>query len=322
MAIPLSARSCKYEPGFRGAKGHGVYDALLLPRVQEMRCDVCDGDLKGYEGWVYRSADLYRSAERAKSAVGHTAIDIRRRTAAQGMFYLEESLTCPDGLGGELRVPGGVEPEVIAILDLARGQGLRLGHGRSKGMGRVSLEFREGPNPSYEQPPLLERIEGMQAKLRQTADHKEDAAFSVTFRSRTILLDDYLRFRSRVTLEDLGGGRADKLGALLGQFRPATRFTRTDWVHGWSSTTKLPKTPDLAVAAGACFLLVRRGRPLSPDETAVLCDGLEAVEASGVGERLTEGFGRVAFCDPFHWSQEYERGSVESETLSTNCVLH
>jgi hypothetical protein len=177
-------------------------------------------------------------------------------------------------------------------------------------------------SPADEQPPLIERIRGMQAKLRETPDHAGDAAFSVTFRARAILLDDYLRFRSRVTLEDLGGARADRLGVLLKGFRPATRFTRTDWVYGWSAGARLPKSPDLAVAAGACFLFVRRGSPLSEDEIAVLCDGLEEFEASGLGERLEEGFGRVVICDPFHWSEEYERGSVESETLSTHYVLH
>jgi hypothetical protein len=46
------------------------------------------------------------------------------------------------------------------------------------------------------------------------------------------------------------------------------------------------------------------------------------LEIFGIGERGVEGFGRVVFCDPFHWRSDYERVIRAPDGGSEHYVLH
>jgi hypothetical protein len=338
VSIPLSARTCKYGKGFRSEMGlHGVYDLLLPGGTPKLTCDwqvpdpngmrSCDGDLDRFYGWMIPGAERPRP-KLEKLASGHTAIDICTRTAAPGLFFLEESISAPDGFAGELIAWGGDMAGLEALLGTAATKGVRIGHGVRKGMGWGSLESRADYRPGDPPVPLADRIRGLQDALNSRPGYEECAGLSVTLRSRAILMDNYLRFRSRVETGDLleatqlHGGEAAGLQNLLSDFVPEEWFTATSWAHGWNAASGLPRSPDLAIEAGACFLFLRKGRPLDDAEIEAFAGALETLEIFGIGERGVEGFGRVVFCDPFHWRSDYERVIRAPDGGSEHYVLH
>lgn len=337
VSIPLSARSCKYGKGFRSEVRlgrHGVFDLLLPGGTPKLRCDFpdpngmrpCGGDLERYGGWMIPGAEKPRP-RLEKLATGHTAIDIRTRTAAPGLFYVEENITVPDGFAGEL-IAWGEQADLKALLGKAATNGLRIGHGVRKGMGWVSLESRTDYQPGDPPVPLADRIRGLQEALNSRPGYERYAGLSVTLKSRAILLDDYLRFRSQVETGDLmeaarlHGGDAAGLKHLLSDFVLKEWFTATSWAHGWNAVSGLPRSPDLTIDAGACFLFLREDRPLDVAEIEAFAGCLETLETFGIGERGVEGFGRVAFCDPFHWRSDYERVIGEPDGCREHYVLH
>jgi len=307
--ISLSARSCKYAKGFRNPQKHGVYDVLLAEA--ELKCDECEGEMKAFGGWLKRGGG-YSEPDKAKNAVGHAAIAIETRTAAAGLYYLEENVRSKDGFTGELISWGPHEAALEDVLTKAAKDGLRLGHGKSKGTGWADVEVRKNFQPGNSLAPPGERIRGMQRRVN-------DAAISVTLKSRAILLDEYLRFRSGIEVEDLSEA-APGLSDVLKSFTVTRQFAATDTVYGWNAESKMPRSPDVAVRAGASFLLTRE-RPLDEAEIAVLEQGAAVLETYGIGERCVEGFGRVIMCDPFHWRGEYER-TGKSAGDCKDYVLH
>src|SRR5437588_10164803 len=116
-------------------------------------------------------------------------------------------------------------------------------------------------------------------------------------------------------MNDLLEAAGEEFRAAVG-FELTRRFSGIEWVFGWNPTAGLPKTPDLAVRAGAAFLFERRGTPLETEELAVLGRVMETIEATGIGERRAEGFGRVIFCDAFHWRGEYKRDGGNASATS------
>lgn len=321
--IPLSARGCKYGEGFLdGMNGHGVYDALLPGFAHDTCCHICRGELKGRRGWMLCGAG-FEFAHAEKHALGHTAVDIETRTAAPGLYYLEESVVARDGFIGEILVypPGTIFDQLRA---LAVAGGLRIGHGRSKGMGSAHVFVRDAPASAL--PSIDERLRGMQTELNRRPGMLHAAGFSITLRSRAVLLDDYLRFRTGVEIADLveaagAFGGAALFARTLSGFQLAAAFTETERVFGWNEVSGMPRSPDLAVRGGAAFLFIRDDQPLAGAEVEALAQGFETVEARGIGERTGEGYGRIAICDPFHWRGEHERGG-EFAPDGARYILH
>src|SRR5207247_1641884 len=140
--------------------------------------------------------------------------------------------------------------------------------------------------PGIEDEPTDDRLRGLQKELGLRSGFENAAGFSVTLRSRAILLDDYLRFRSQLEVADLVEAaslscppeEASAFRKTLRGFKPAAHFIHTDPVYGWNGSSGMPRSPDIAVRAGASFLFVRQDQPLAASEIAVLASGFEAVE--------------------------------------------
>jgi hypothetical protein len=165
-------------------------------------CDLCGGELQPHSGWMLYGSG-YEEVCGSKSANGHTAIDIVTRTASQGLYFLEEFVRSGEGFAGEMLAWDDQRAELGALLQQAAKEGLRIGHGKHKGMGWVQVEWEEGFRLGGPSLPVEDRIRGMQKRLRSTPGYENSAGFSVTLQSRTILLDEYLRFRSRLRVSDL-----------------------------------------------------------------------------------------------------------------------
>jgi hypothetical protein len=107
--------------------------------------------------------------------------------------------------------------------------------------------------------------------------------------SDVIIHDDMFRYRGRLDeewlLEELGLEGASLI------FLSASLRRVTSWNALWG----LPRADDWAIALGSVFLL---GLPRKLEDLDL--KRLQALEENGTGRRLSEGFGRIRFADPFH----------------------
>jgi CRISPR-associated Csx10 family RAMP protein len=140
-------------------------------------------------------------------------------------------------------------------------------------------------------------------------DPRRSLAFSLTFRTGAVLVDDLLRstldpadiarwlpplpevdepgpWRSRPTV-DVDGGQVRCLAAVTGHER----------VRGWNAAHGLPRQDEWAVARGAVYAYLFEGDADARDRFQ---KRLNRLEHDGVGLRRNEGFGSVVISDEFH----------------------
>ena len=67
-------------------------------------------------------------------------------------------------------------------------------------------------------------------------------------------------------------------------------------LHGWNAAQGLPKPDTIALARGS-VLLFQCDKNLQPE----VFSRLAQIESKGIGERRSEGFGRIAVCYPVHY---------------------
>jgi hypothetical protein len=112
--LPLSARTCKYHPGFKSREGehHGIGDILIwqavfeamldnrvsLPCLYEPRCPECHSEVKPLSGYYEVVTGQYERTTAPVRRISRTAIERRRCVAADRCG--------PAGDPGALAVPG------------------------------------------------------------------------------------------------------------------------------------------------------------------------------------------------------------------------
>jgi len=106
--------------------------------------------------------------------------------------------------------------------------------------------------------------------------------------------------------------RDDKTGAYVATIEPILgkhekAFVRTRVQGGFNRTWNLPLPQTLAIQAGSVFVYKNKSG---------LLDKLKNLETTGIGERLVEGFGRVAI----EWNQEDKICLVKSEPSTPHPV--
>jgi len=175
---------------------------------------------------------------------------------------------------------------------------IRVGTGRTRGLGRVSIKVFDGKR--QELASFRKKLVNFDATLQKQAQEADVQAldsfyFAITLNSPTILCDTFLRYRT--TLD------AATLVRLLE--RPDDRFTRiyqattTQRITGWNELWGTPRTNDHALEMGSTFLFACSH--MLDDE---LLQALYTLEETGLGQRRTEGFGRICISDPFHLEGE------------------
>jgi hypothetical protein len=141
----------------------------------------------------------------------------------------------------------------------------------------------------------------VQAFTQRVSSDRTDATdwyyLPVTLESDTILRDHYL-------LSSSSGDPTETLWRYLPVADPALRqmalhtaVQSTRWLGGWDELRRLPRPPQLAVQQGSVWVYRVPARDDLLD--AALRWWLQA-EADGVGERRSEGFGRVRLLHPVH----------------------
>ncbi len=281
--MPLSARSCKYEPGALAEGGHGIADLLLLGSGPSV-CARCRRPLDYCEGfWLPRER---RSVSPIIRLATRTAIDPRRGTASAGQLYSQRLLAAGQTFTATIEAPSDLAATLEGLI--AESWQASFGTGGSRGQGWATVG-RAAPT-ALELCPVRERFERYAATAGRPV-------LAVTLLSDGLFHDDYLRPASAPDLADL-----TPLGISPGDWRPRPRaFAATREVFGFDGEpVRLPRSERLAVAAGSAFLF----EAASPTRTPQLPEG----NGRGwIGGSHGEGYGSAVLWHPFHLGPEDER---------------
>lgn len=180
-------------------------------------------------------------------------------------------------------------------------QVIRIGTGRTRGLGRVDIETvdmgQQSTSNFEKRLTTFSRAVEAQAQAAQV-QHIAPFYFAITLQSPTILCDAFLRYQK--TLEPA------LLPSLLRlSSSPPYAFERVyhsvgiQRVRGWNELWGTPRPTDYAMEMGSVFLFSCQQKL---DDT--LIRALQTTEERGIGRRLAEGFGRISISDPFHLERE------------------
>lgn len=284
QVIPLSARSCKYEGGFKADKGHGMID-LLLAEEGERKCPKCGQTIDYFEGCYNQTT--YREEEVCTRLITRTAIDPIRGGASSGRLYSQRVIEEGQTFVSTIEITESLLPELKKLTSVKFSAG--IGKGRSRGQGWMEAE-------ECEPPPLLTPASNARERVKRlTRNGRQQLA--VTLLSDAIFQDDYLRDRTApefAHLEPLGI-KPDKW-----ELVPDKTFAASRLVFGFDGKPwNLPRVPRLAVSAGSVFFYRAKEEGMEPD----IPDG----DGIGwVGDNNREGFGQVVICHPFHYELDKE----------------
>ncbi len=328
--LPKTAQSCKRHKGFRFPNdgkndGHGVRDTLIdwalfklvssdvrlsgttrpLAILQRDRNCHCSEGMEHIDGY-YRRSDIkpyHKIAAEVESYTRmqtHTGIDRASGTVQDRILYNRQVFEEGMQFWGQISFPD--EEKLLVQFEefidgISRSNMLRLGTGRTRGMGRVTLntERVEEEQNSFEA--FTKRLATFNDALYKRAHEfgletlPYGYFFALTLHSPLLLCDDLLRYRSTIdtnTLEDL----LDYTVPGLTRIYYATGMQP---VTGWQELWGTPRTREHAIESGSVFLFAY---PSPPDQNVL--EALFALEEQGIGRRRAEGFGRVCVSDTFH----------------------
>ncbi len=315
--LPLSARTCKYHPGFKSREGehHGIGDILIrqavfeamldnrviLPCLYEPRCPKCHSEVKPLSGYYEVVTGQYERTTAPVRRISRTAIERRRCVAADRLLYTLE--TVEPGTQGQppLLFRGTVLCSAAqrAILGHWLSQVKEIGGGRSRGLGNVEVRILSEPEDSL--PGLRERLERFDAAARtEWRFYRRVAGVSplaedVRFFSVDLLAPAFLPHHglpaTRPALTDLGiPPESVQLWRAISQ---------QSVMGGWHMGGRLPRRTALTAAMGSVFMYRTEGPSLDD-----LAAGLQKLENEGLGEERDRGFGQVLISSPIHYQAE------------------
>jgi CRISPR-associated Csx10 family RAMP protein len=280
QTIPLSARSCKYNYGFKNDRGgHGVIDVLLSDKEKRCEKQGCNLPVDYFEG--FWNPATCRKQRISKRLITRTAIDPVLGSASTGQLYTQQVIE-----------EGQTFCAIIEVLeDLAGALGklfnknftARIGTGRSRGQGWVEVRQEAFSLPSW-------------GKARERFKRFKHGVLVVTLLSDAIFHDKYLR---DCTTPDISHLKSMDIEPDDWESKPSKAFASSRMVFGFDGIPlQLPRVPRLAVTAGSVFLFKKKnGRePAIPDS-----DGI-----GWIGDNNREGFGQAILWHPFHLDPEEE----------------
>jgi len=270
----------------------------------------------------------YARVDLNKRHLTHVGINRQSQSAEPGFLYAQQVISeawpdavkngdhtdkvltkfKPQDFSGDLLVSDTQADYVLNTL-LETGATLRLGESRSRGLGKMKVESIARLESDTEAT-IRERILEFNRHLTIKSDHRSQVEYiALTLQSDAILTDPFLRNSAAVKGEDIsrafGAGTRSVLinsGDLTLVYANAERRL----AQSWNVASGYPKSDAIAIAMGAVFLFEVPGRSVED-----LLKSLVELQESGIGERRSEGFGRVSVCDPFHWEVQ-EHGNSPS----------
>ncbi len=338
--VPLTAQTCKRHKGFRppdpdkdDEEHHGVRDTLFdwasykimerqklgLNALQVLQsykdCPECKREkpdrstaMDHFDGYYRRQSiepyNLFAAEdEKRRRLRTHTGINRERGSVEEGILYNRQVFEEDMRFWGEVKLPEDqtLNDAFMDFIEKAGNQGwVRLGTGRSRGMGKVTFSVETIEDEQDRFIAFKERLQRFdQALQKHVRDHTDaikpdelDAFYiALTLHSPLIMYDERLRYYGTLdgsTLATL----ADLSSSPFTRIYQAANIRR---VMGWNEIWGTPRAHEYAIDIGSVFLYVCSS---TPDDA--LLQVLFQLEEQGIGRRRAEGFGRICFSDPFH----------------------
>lgn len=334
--LPMTAQSCKRFAGFAGDGRedplHGVNDSLLDWAVFELgggqssdslkalrehkeckfqyREKRCEKAMHHFGGFYRRTNGAQGGQSKVETGVGtrlqtHTGIDRGTGTVQEGILYNRQVFEEQARFSGIVRLPDELARPFVNFIEQVGTSGLvRVGTGRTRGLGKVRLSAGALADELFGRAAFEQRLQLFDAELRQTAEKylkKRELApfyFAFTLHAPAILRDHLLRYRGSIdeeTLAELLNFSQEKTTFSKGMFKRLYQAADTRRVTGWNELWGTPKVNEFAIETGSVFLFSAQVENVSE-----LYEALFQLEQRGIGQRRAEGFGRVCVSDPFH----------------------
>jgi len=280
--LPLSAYSCKRQPGFLKdpsftGPSHRVVDRLwedFLPEPPQ-HCADCQQPLTQLERTFYTGLDsALESVSPILTSRMSTAVVGSSGSARQGSLHSQQELAAQQTFSGYLVCS---QADLVALQDALGSQEFQgyLGRKRS-GLVKVSLQ-QEGKN--WDEPFVV-----------SSPKYPGKAFAALTCTSDLILVDELLRPVSSLSTENLAALCSPPAGVQI-----VKAFAASRTVAGWLGIGKIFKENDLAITAGSTFLL-----QFGENDRQVMLEWMQKLAVQGLGLRRSEGFGQVNFSEPLH----------------------
>lgn len=327
---PKTAQSCKRYDGFLYPKNdeneaHGVRDSLLdwaifkissgttykntgsepLAALREHKNCSCGEVMDHFTGYYRRQAKIPNNMIAAKIYTRlqtHTGIDRESGIIQDGILYNRQVFEDNMRFWGMVTF---IDEEIIShfkdfIEEIGHTGLIRIGTGRTRGMGKVTLNVENAEEEEEQQNRFAlftKRLYALDDLLHKQAEaFKVDGLqhaffFSLTLHAPLILCDDLLRYRSSIDTHML----IDLLGCQVPGLQCIYQAASVRRVTGWQELWGMPRMNEYAIDTGSVFLFACTS---PPGEEAL--QALFKLEEHGAGKRCAEGFGRVCVSDQFH----------------------
>ena len=284
IPAPVTAITCKdYGPE------HLLADTLI-PRVKSDKpsrwiCPKCDGGrLERWRGFISRGKRMGCVSLSDVPRKMHVKVGLNRytETAEEGILYALEAIEPKLIFQGKLRIDEEMWGKLEEFLKMRfkrvdGGYRIRVGGGRARGFGLAILSIRQSSRVSVE-----ERVERFQEMI---SDPKH-IYFTLTAISPVLILNRTGESEMNLPAEMIAGW-VEPI--------PEGTMVEAEELTGWSEAWGMPKPILQAIGAGSVFTF---RAPASKREELIPI--LRRIHMEGIGERRSEGLGRVSICDPFH----------------------
>lgn len=350
---PKTALTCKRHKGFlypdvEENDGHGVCDSLIaraifsewmsahtkvhaldatdqdfafLSVLDDIKaCPKCAEPADRYDGYYrrLRTGSLLAS-DNYTHLQTHTGINRSSGTVEEGVLYNRQVFDEGTQFWGQLKVADDAAyAELTTFLDEVGDDGIvRVGTGRSRGMGKVQLYYDDMRGISKDFAEFQKRLNTFDKSLKDKAseplkdeagkplknkngkplslDLQQDYYFALTLHSPAILCDELLRYRSCIDAEALRYLLAADTNELLAELTLVYQRSSVQRIAGWQELWGTPRAIEHAIEAGSVFLF-----KCPSAQREVVQKALYSLEEQGIGKRRLEGFGRICVSDEFH----------------------
>jgi len=342
--LPETTQNCKRHTGFRFPDdgkndGHGVRDTLIdwalfklanLGKIdfkqkpqsttqhldilrRSKDCRVCKEPMDHCDAGYYRRSKVKpypMSAAKTESRLQtHTGIDRKSGTVQESILYNRQVFAEGMHFWGEILVPDDRQllEALTAFLDKIGSQGLlRLGTGRTRGMGKVTLAIEQSDEEDRFTA-FRQRLHDLNKKFHERAQQfklelpSDEYFFALTLHSPLILHDDLLRYQGTIDADILAHILKEQFDVSVPELKDIYSAASVQRLTGWQEMWGTPRTSEYAIESGSVFLFSSSEQP-----EAELLNALFTLEEQGLGKRRAEGFGRVCVSDQFHQQVEQE----------------
>jgi CRISPR-associated protein Csx10 len=199
-----------------------------------------------------------------------------------------------------VRLDDGLVSDFEEFIQAIGATGLvRIGTGRTRGLGKVHLTANLLEDRSDRFELFKERLNKFDGALRKQAESVQGFKpelkpfyFALTLHAPAILCDELLRYRS--TIDENMLAHMIGLDEKENPFQVLYQSANTKRITGWNELWGTPRANDIAIDSGSVFLIE------SEKSLEDLASKLYTLEEEGIGKRKAEGFGRIYISDPFH----------------------